>query len=181
MVEIKNIPVEELKLNEENPRYIYDEDYRELIKSIQDAFWMMDIRPVIYDENKIVLAGNQRLKVCRELGHETIPAMCADDLTDEEKREFILKDNMTFGEWDWDILANLFDEQVLEKTGLIKEFNKAEEELEEKSETGTSKVTCKIGAYNFDITIDQYTEWMDTRADKNDEELESEVRKLLGL
>ncbi len=107
-----------IKLNENNPRFISSEKYKKLKKSIQDFPQMLELRPLIIDENNIVLGGNMRLKALQELEIEEVPVLYAKDLTEEQKKEFIIKDNISYGEWDWDILANEWKIEQLKDWGL---------------------------------------------------------------
>jgi hypothetical protein len=79
---------------------------------------MLELRPIVVDENNIVLGGNMRLKACIEVGLKEVFIVKADDLTEQQKDEFIVKDNVGFGEWDWDILANEWDTEKLQDWGL---------------------------------------------------------------
>ena len=107
-----------IKPNPENPRVIKDEKYKKLVKSIQDFPEMLELRPIVIDENNVVLGGNMRLKALQELGYEDVPVVLAKDLTEEQKKEFIIKDNVGYGEWDWDTLASEWDSVQLEEWGL---------------------------------------------------------------
>lgn len=104
-MKIEKIKIEEIKPNPDNPRIIKDEKYRKLIKSIKDFPQMLDIRPIVVDDNMIVLGGNMRLKACKDAGLREIPVIKASDLTESQKKEFILKDNQSFGEWDTKLLS----------------------------------------------------------------------------
>ena len=107
--------INEIKPNPSNPRIIKDEKFKKLVKSIQDFPQMLELRPIVIDENNIVLGGNMRLKACIEAGLKDVPVKQAKDLTQQQKNEFIIKDNVGFGEWDWDDLANNWnDEEVIE-------------------------------------------------------------------
>jgi len=101
-----------------NPRIIKDDKFKKLVKSIQDFPQMLELRPIVIDENNIVLGGNMRLKACIEAGLTDVPVKQAKELTEEQKKEFIVKDNVGYGEWDWDDLANNWDEQLLGEWGL---------------------------------------------------------------
>ena len=94
-----------IKPNPNNPRLIKDNKFKQLVKSIQDFPQMLELRPIVIDENNIVLGGNMRLKACIEAGLTEVPVKVA-TLTEQQKNEFIIKDNVGFGEWDWDDLAN---------------------------------------------------------------------------
>jgi hypothetical protein len=107
--------INEIKPNPNNPRIIKDDKFKKLVKSIQDFPQMLELRPIVIDENNIVLGGNMRLKACIEAGLKDVPVKQAKDLTQQQKNEFIIKDNVGFGEWDWDDLANNWNvDDVLE-------------------------------------------------------------------
>jgi hypothetical protein len=107
-----------IKPNRNNPRIIKDDKFKKLVQSIKDFPQMLELRPIVIDENNIVLGGNMRLKACQELGLKDVPTIYAKDLTEEQKKEFIIKDNVGFGEWNWDDLANDWDETKLVEWGL---------------------------------------------------------------
>ena len=110
--------INEIKPNPNNPRIIKDNKFKQLVKSIQDFPQMLELRPIVIDENNMVLGGNMRLKACLEAGLKDVPVKQAKDLTEEQKKEFIVKDNVGYGEWDWDDLANNWDAQELTEWGL---------------------------------------------------------------
>jgi hypothetical protein len=110
--------INEIKPNPNNPRIIKDDKFKKLVKSIQDFPQMLELRPIVIDENNIVLGGNMRLKACIEAGLKYVPVKQAKELTEKQKKEFIVKDNVGYGEWDWDDLANNWDEQLLTEWGL---------------------------------------------------------------
>ena len=110
--------INEIKPNPNNPRIIKDDKFKKLVKSIQDFPQMLELRPIVIDENNIVLGGNMRLKACIQAGLTDVPVKQAKELTEEQKKEFIVKDNVGYGEWDWDDLANNWDEQLLTEWGL---------------------------------------------------------------
>lgn len=110
--------INEIKPNPNNPRIIKDDKFKKLVKSIQDFPEMLELRPIVIDENNIVLGGNMRLKACIEAGLKDVPVKQAKELSEEQKKEFIVKDNVGYGEWDWDDLANNWDEQLLTEWGL---------------------------------------------------------------
>ncbi len=108
--------------NPDNPRIVRDKEFRELKKSIQESPWMMALRPIIVDEAGIILAGRQRWQACRELKMEEVPdewILSANELTEEQKREFIIKDNVHAGSWDFEALANQWDSKQLTDWGLV--------------------------------------------------------------
>ena len=103
---IEKINIEEVKFNPSNPRIIRDNKFKKLVRSIKDFPQMLSIRPIVVDNDMIVLGGNMRLKACKEAGLKEVFIIKADNLTEEQKKEFIIKDNSSFGEWDFDILVN---------------------------------------------------------------------------
>jgi hypothetical protein len=120
-VEIQEIPISKLKPNPSNPRVLRDEKFIKLKKSIQDFPDMLRYRTIVAvtDGNKyMVLGGNMRLRALQDLGIKTAPVMLADHWTEEQRRVFIVKDNVGFGEWDWDALANEWDAGDLSDWGL---------------------------------------------------------------
>ena len=113
--------VSQLKLNPKNPRLIKDDKFRKLVRSIQEFPKMMSLRPIVIDDDNLVLGGNMRLRAIKELGMKEIPddwVKKASELSDEEKRRFIIEDNVEFGEFDFDILANEWNENELVDWGI---------------------------------------------------------------
>ena len=104
--------------NPKNPRIIKDDKFKKLVKSIQEFPQMLELRPIVVDSNMVVLGGNMRLKACIAAGLKEVPIIVADQLTDAQKGEFIIKDNVGFGEWDWDLLANEWEVKDLFNWGV---------------------------------------------------------------
>jgi len=115
---IELIPISKVKANPNNPRIIKDDKFKKLVKSIQEFPQMLKIRPIVVNEEMIVLGGNMRLKACQEAGLKEVHIIKASELTEEQQKEFIIKDNVGFGEWDWNDLANNWDSDKLEEWGL---------------------------------------------------------------
>ena len=115
--------------NPSNPRIIKDYKFKKLVKSIEDFPQMLELRPIVVDSNMVVLGGNMRLKACIAAGLKEVPIIVADQLTDIQKNEFIIKDNIGFGEWDWDQLANQWDVDLLSEWGMDVPYT--EDEIEE--------------------------------------------------
>jgi hypothetical protein len=111
-------PIDALKSNEENPRDIDDVKFGKLVASIRHFPKMLDIRPIVIDEDGIILGGNMRYKACIEAGMSKVPVMRVDNLTDEQKKEFIIKDNVSFGNWDWSKLSKGYDAFQLDEWAL---------------------------------------------------------------
>lgn len=110
-----------IKSNPNNPRVIRDEKFKKLVKSIEEFPKMMALRPMVVNEDMVVLGGNMRLKALKELGYKEVPndwVKSAKDLTDDEIRRFIIADNVGFGEHDWELLANEWDAAELADWGL---------------------------------------------------------------
>lgn len=114
----KKVKISEVKLNPNNPRLIKDDKFAKLVESIINFPEMLEIRPIVVNSDMVVLGGNMRLKASREAGIKEIPIIVADNLTNEQQKEFIIKDNVSGGEWDWNILANEWDIEQLTDWGL---------------------------------------------------------------
>ena len=114
----EQIKIYKIKTNPKNPRIIKNDKYKKLVKSIQEFPEMLKLRPIVVDENMMVLGGNMRLKACKEAGMKEVWIDIAKGLSDEQKDEFIVKDNVGFGEWEWDMLANEWDSVKLAEWGL---------------------------------------------------------------
>jgi hypothetical protein len=115
---IKQVKISEIKSNPNNPRIIKDDKFRKLVKSVKEFPEMLKLRPIVVNSDMIVLGGNMRLKACKEAGLKEVHIIKAEDLTEKQQREFIIKDNVGFGEWDWDDLANEWDTEELEDWGM---------------------------------------------------------------
>ena len=115
---IELVKISKVKANKDNPRLIKDDKFHKLVKSIKEFPEMLKIRPIVVNEDMIVLGGNMRLKACKEAGLKEVHIIKAGELTDEQQREFIIKDNAGFGEWDWDIMANEWDADQLNDWGI---------------------------------------------------------------
>ena len=129
---IQNVPINTIKANPNNPRIIKDDKFAKLVKSINEFPQMLNLRPIVVNDDMVVLGGNMRLKACKEAGLKEIPIIKASELTEQQQKEFIVKDNVGYGEWDWNDLANNWDEQELIDWGLdIPGFDAIEVEAEE--------------------------------------------------
>lgn len=115
---IHEVKISEVKKNPNNPRHIRDDKFAKLVQSIRDFPEMLRLRPIVVNDDMIVLGGNMRLKACKEAGLKVVPIIKASDLTEGQQREFIIKDNVGFGEWDWEMLANEWDDVKLNEWGL---------------------------------------------------------------
>ena len=145
-MEVKNVKLSEIKSNPNNPRIIKDDKFGKLVKSIKEFPKMLEIRPIVVNSDMIVLGGNMRLKACKEAGLKEVPVIFAQDLTEDEQKQFIIKDNVGFGEWDWDMLANEWEPELLESWGLDVPIFEPEPDFEdligeEKNKPAIMKIT----------------------------------------
>jgi len=114
---MKIVKIQEVKLNPNNPRIIKDDKFKKLCQSLKDFPEMLELRPIVVNKDMIILGGNMRYKAAKEIGLKEIPVTIA-DLTEDQQREFLIKDNTSGGEWDWEVLANEWDNEELEAWGL---------------------------------------------------------------
>ena len=112
------VKIAEVRSNENNPRFIKDHKFKKLVTSIKEFPEMLKLRPIVVNNEMVVLGGNMRLKACKEAGLKEVWILKADELTEAQQREFIVKDNVGFGEWDWDLLANEWNSVQLEDWGM---------------------------------------------------------------
>ena len=114
----QQVKISKVKGNPNNPRIIKNDKFKKLVKSIQDFPEMLKLRPIVVDEDMMVLGGNMRLKASKDAGLKEVWIEVAEGLSEEKKKEFIVKDNVGFGEWEWDMLANEWDSVQLADWGL---------------------------------------------------------------
>ena len=112
------VKISEIKTNPDNPRLIKDNKFKKLVQSIKEFPEMLEKRPIVVDENMMILGGNMRFKASQELGLKELYVIIAEGWSDEQKKQFVIKDNSNFGEWDWDILANEWDNKKLIDWGI---------------------------------------------------------------
>ena len=113
----EKININKIKLNPNNPRLIKDDKFAKLVQSIKDFPEMLEIRPIVVNDDMIILGGNMRFKACKEAGLKEVSIIKASGLSEEKQREFLIKDNVSGGEWDWQLL-NDWDALELESWGL---------------------------------------------------------------
>ena len=146
---MEKLNIAAIKPNEENPRFITDSKFKKLVKSIKDFPEMLEARPLVIDEDNVVLGGNMRLKALKAAGVFEIPVKRVEGWTAEQKKEFIIKDNLGYGEWDWELVANGWDAEQLEDWGLdIPSFEiepEAEAVEDDYSEPDDLKVDVVLG------------------------------------
>ena len=114
----QQVKIHTIKGNPSNPRIIKNDKFKKLVKSIQEFPEMLKLRPIVVDEDMIVLGGNMRLKASKDAGLKEVWIEVAEGFTEEQKKEFIVKDNVGFGEWEWDMLANEWSSVQLAEWGL---------------------------------------------------------------
>lgn len=143
---IEMVSLDSIHKNPDNPRIIKDDKFKKLVASVLKFPEMLRIRPVVVDAGMMILGGNMRYEACKSAGLTDIPIIRADGLTEEQKKEFIIKDNVSGGEWDWPELANKWDVSELAEWGfdvpqlLIEDINLDEDNSNESS--GLEQCTC---------------------------------------
>lgn len=119
---ITKVKISAIKTNPDNPRVIKDNKFKQLVKSIREFPQMLELRPIVVNDEMMVLGGNMRLKACKEAGLEEVHILQAKDLSPEQQREFIIKDNISFGEWDWDAIKEDWNTGVITDWGMDVNF-----------------------------------------------------------
>ena len=114
---MQTVKITDVKVNPNNPRLIKDDKFKKLVQSVKDFPEMLKIRPIVVNQDMVILGGNMRYKACKEAGLKEVPIIIT-DLTEEQQKEFLIKDNVSGGEWDWDILANEWNTDELQDWGL---------------------------------------------------------------
>jgi DNA modification methylase len=139
------VSIKLVKSNPNNPRIIKDDKFKKLVASIQEFPKMLEIRPIVVNDDMIVLGGNMRLKACIHAGLKEVPIIKVSDLTEQEQKQFIIKDNVSGGEWDWNMLANEWDAEELDAWGLdVPDFGKELEAEEDDFETPEGGIETDI-------------------------------------
>lgn len=180
-MKIEIVKISAVKSNPNNPRIIKDDKFAKLVNSIKELPQMLQLRPIVVNDDMIVLGGNMRLKACIEAGLKEVPVIKASDLTPDEQRQFIIKDNVGFGEWDWDMLANEWDSEELADWGLdvwqAKDENLSEffEDNSTPSEDveSTTKIILEYSQEDYDKVIEAFKHHSGSR--------EQIIFNLLGL
>jgi len=141
---MKTIAIKDIKPNPNNPRKIIPEQLKKLVRSIEEFPEMLAKRPIILDENMVVLGGNMRLEACKKAGLTEVPVIIADDWTEDQKKEFIIRDNISFGFWDFDGTEG-WEEDALIGWGLEPEIKP---DLIDKKDITDQEFTEEIAKYN---------------------------------
>ena len=169
------------KRNPNNPRILKDDKFAKLTQSIKDFPQMLDIRPIVVNDDMVVLGGNMRLKACKEAGLKEVPVIKVNDLTEEQQREFIIKDNVGFGDWDWDLLANEWDADLLDDWGLDIDFAGDDDKYNDQERVELQE---SFIAPPFSILDTKQGYWNDRKKQWKDLGIKSEVGRdenLLGM
>tara|TARA_R100001126_G_scaffold38466_1_gene21349 strand:- start:1445 stop:1969 length:525 start_codon:yes stop_codon:yes gene_type:complete len=116
---IEKVKINQITANPNNPRNIKDLEFKKLVKSLKQFPEMLELRPIVVNKHNLILGGNMRYRAAIEAGLEDVYIIKASGFTQEQEDEFIIKDNISFGNWDWDILANEWEQEELYNFGLI--------------------------------------------------------------
>jgi len=153
------VKITQVRPNENNPRFIKDYKFKKLVTSIKEFPEMLKLRPIVVNSDMVVLGGNMRLKACKEAGLKEVWILKADQLTEAQQREFIVKDNVGFGEWDWDVLANEWDSVQLDDWGidLPKSWDQEENILDTEDVKKSDYLSIVVVAYEDVEDLDKIT------------------------
>lgn len=153
MSELRSIT--KLKINPENPRIIKDYKFQKLVQSIREFPEMLDTRQIVVNKNMVILGGNMRFRAAIEAGLKEVPVTIV-DWSEEKQKEFIIKDNVSGGEWDWDILSNDWNEEELQAWGvdLPMDFSNKNEELNLDDFSEIIALNFNLKPREFDFVMD---------------------------
>lgn len=107
---MKKVDVKDLVPNDKNPRLIKEHKFKKLVESIKEFPEMLELRPIVVDDANVILGGNMRFRAAQEAGIKKVPVIVATDMSEEQRKQFIIKDNQSYGEWDWDLLADEWEQ-----------------------------------------------------------------------
>lgn len=157
---MQTVNINEIHGNPDNPRIIRDDKFKKLVKSLQSFPEMMELRPVVVNKEMMILGGNMRYEAAKAAGWKEIPVTIA-DLTPDQQREFIIKDNVSGGEWDFDALANGWDIELLKDWGLdIPAFDESKEDREAEAH---NKLTDKFIIQPFSVLDTRQGYWQERK------------------
>ena len=176
-MKISKVKIGLVKPNPNNPRIIKDDKFEKLVKSIKEFPEMLEIRPIIVNKDMEVLGGNMRLRACQEAGLKEVFIGDGSKLTPEQEKEFIIKDNVGFGEWDWDMLANEWDSELLGEWGLDvwqapsevdysildEEDTKLNEKINEMSEGVKKAIQIEFNSEHYDEAFELVKFWREQK------------------
>lgn len=145
------LPITEIKPNPDNPRFIKDDNFKKLVQSIKDFPEMLDARPLVLNKDNIILGGNMRYKAAIDAGLTELPVKIV-DWPEDKQREFIIKDNVSGGDWDWDILANEWDTDLLDDWGLpLPNYEEPPIDLPDGEKDGFQQMTFTVADQQADM------------------------------
>lgn len=171
----QTVKIKEVKNNPNNPRLIKDDKFKKLVQSIKDFPEMLNIRPIVVNEDMVILGGNMRYKACLEAGLKEVPIIKVDGLTQEKQREFIIKDNVSGGEWDWTLLQE-WDSLELGNWGLdmpnfatdvdysILDEEDVSEQLESMNDGVKKAIQIEFQIEHYDEAFELVKFWRDKKA-----------------
>ena len=173
----QQVKISKVKGNPSNPRIIKNDKFKKLVKSIQEFPEMLKLRPIVVDEDMMVLGGNMRLKASKEAGLSEVWIDIAEGLTEDQKKEFIVKDNASFGEWDWDILANEWESENLDDWGInLPNFWDQEENILDANEIKkTDYLSIVVVAYENVEDLDKITSLYELNSIDITEDIKSNI------
>lgn len=166
---IETVDIKKIKPNPDNPRFIKDESFKKLVKSLKEFPEMIDARPIVVNMDWVILGGNMRYRALREIGATETKVMRV-DWSEDKQKEFVIKDNVSGGEWDWDLLANEWDVDLLRAWGVDMPFNDAIDDLQDNEEI----------EFEQSVQLEPPMEYIILLAEPNSEEWE-EIKQLLQL
>ena len=156
-METKTVKLSQIKPNPSNPRLIKDDKFNKLVQSLKDFPEMTEIRPIVVNKEMVILGGNMRFKAMKEAGWKECPVNIV-ELTEEQEKEFIVKDNVGFGDWDRCLLERDFDKMFLDKCGLEFESSVMSKQFERDINEDAVSIKYPI---TFFATEDEYNQWVD--------------------
>ena len=171
----EKIAISKIKLNPNNPRLIKDDKFAKLVQSIKDFPEMLEIRPIVVNDDMIILGGNMRFKACKEAGLKEVSIIKVSGLSEEKQREFLIKDNVSGGEWDWTLLQE-WDSLELESWGLevwqkpadvdysILDEDDVSEQLDQMTEGVKKAIQIEFEAEHYDSAYELVKFWRDQKA-----------------
>jgi ParB-like chromosome segregation protein Spo0J len=174
-MEIEKIAISKIKLNPNNPRLIKDDKFAKLVQSIKDFPEMLNIRPIVVNDDMIILGGNMRFKACKEAGLKEVSIIKVSGLSEEKQREFLIKDNLSGGEWDWTLLQD-WNELELEEWGLevwqkpadvdysILDEEDVSEQLEQMTDGVKKAIQIEFEAEHYNEAFELVKFWRDKKA-----------------
>lgn len=167
--DVQYVPIKTLMNNPDNPRFIRDERFRQMVQSLRDCPEMFKVRPILCSDRTgklVVLGGNMRLRAAKELKYEKVPVIVLHGLDEKQEREYVIRDNGQFGEWDYDLLSS-WDDLPLDDLGVNLPGDWLIDEQEEDNDTGTKKGSSIVLKFSQN-QYDRYIRYRHTRNSEDD-------------